>query len=278
MKAFESEKLLKERALRIDGHPYSVVSIKDCQEAALLGGISTIDAEILALSAGICPMRYERNIGTFGFDGQKRLLESSAAVVGLGGLGGLITELLARAGVGRLVLADGDVFSESNLNRQLLCNESDLGRSKAEAAERRVNAVNGAVRVKVINDCIDKSNISAILDGVDIVMDALDNNSSRVLVSDCCRLSGIPFVHAAIGGLWAQAGVFMPDERRPWEVFSEYNEKGDETNMGNPPFTASFAASLEVSLAVAVICGKRLKTGVLHWCDLSEISLRSLKL
>lgn len=124
VKAFESEKLLKERALRIDGHPYSVVSIKDCQEAALLGGISTIDAEILALSTGICPMRYERNIGTFGFDGQKRLLESSAAVVGLGGLGGLITELLARAGVGRLVLADGDVFSESNLNRQLLCNES----------------------------------------------------------------------------------------------------------------------------------------------------------
>ena len=278
MRVFELERALRERAVTSDGQLYSVISLKDCKEAAELVGVCVREAEIFALSVGVCPMRYERNIGTFGLEGQRRLLESCAAVVGLGGLGGLIAELLARSGVGRLVLADGDVFSESNLNRQLLCSESDIGRSKAECAGSRVRAINGAISVKVVNYALDKSNISSILDGTDVVLDALDSNSARVLVSDYCRASGIPFVHGAIGGMWAQTGVFMPDDRRPWEIFSEYEDKGDETLLGNPPFTASFAASLEVSLAAAVICGKPVKSGILHWCDLSDISLQNLKL
>ena len=82
-----------------------------------------------------------------GIDGQARLLSSTAAVVGAGGLGGLIIELLARFGVGRLILIDGDTFTEDNLNRQLLCREGDLGRKKIERAVERVREVNSAVEV-----------------------------------------------------------------------------------------------------------------------------------
>ena len=272
------EEILRERAFAASDQPYSVISLHDCREAAEIVGVSAIEAEIAALNIGICPMRYERNMGTIGIEGQIKLLCSSVAVVGLGGLGGLITELLARVGVGHMILVDGDSFSESNINRQLLCAESDIGRSKAETAGARAAAINGAVRVRAVNSYIDNSNVAAILEGSDLVMDALDSRSARVIVSDYCRAVQLPFIHGAIGGMWAQVGIFMPGERRVWETFSEYDEKGEESPMGNPPFTASLCASLETALAVAVICGRSVESGVLHWCDLNEISLKSLPL
>ena len=113
------------------------VSLSVCREAASLSGLSVREAEIAALRGGLCPARYERTIGTFGLEGQARLLESCAAVAGCGGLGGWITEILARAGVGRLILIDGDVFDENNLNRQLYATEENIGEPKAAAAAER---------------------------------------------------------------------------------------------------------------------------------------------
>ena len=121
------------------------VSLSVCREAASLSGLSVREAEIAALRGGLCPARYERTIGTFGLEGQARLLESSAAVAGCGGLGGWITEILARAGVGRLILIDGDVFDENNLNRQLYATEENIGEPKAAAAAERVRQVNSGV-------------------------------------------------------------------------------------------------------------------------------------
>ncbi|MGB9826199.1 MAG: ThiF family adenylyltransferase, partial [Desulfofundulus sp.] len=105
------------------------------------------EIQITALESGIVPGRYLRNMGTVGVAGQLRLLSSTVAVVGCGGLGGLVVELLARMGVGRLVLVDGDVFDDNNLNRQVLCTEADLGKPKVMAAYERALAVNAAVEV-----------------------------------------------------------------------------------------------------------------------------------
>lgn len=236
-------------------------------------------AELFALDLGICPSRYERNMGTLGLAGQMRLLESRVAVVGLGGLGGLIAELLARVGVGRLTLIDGDCFSESNLNRQQLCAESDIGRSKAEAAGERVRALNASVETRLVSEYLDESNVSACIGDAELVIDALDNNGTRRIVSRFCGDAGLPFVHGAIGGLWAQAGIFMPGDRTPWDAVQDMPDRGVELSAGNLPFTAAFAASVETALAVEALTGiVDVKSTVLHWFDLGDLSVQHISL
>ncbi|MDZ7761578.1 MAG: ThiF family adenylyltransferase [Desulfovermiculus sp.] len=95
-------------------------------------GVSCRDVQQGALGEGILPLRYLRNYGTMGLQGQAALLSSTAAIVGVGGLGGLIAELLSRMGVGHLVLIDGDCFEDNNLNRQLFATEETLGKSNVE--------------------------------------------------------------------------------------------------------------------------------------------------
>ena len=104
-----------------------IIRHQQVRELASETACSIRDVELAALRGGIAPWRYVRNLGTIGLDGQAKLLQSAVSVVGLGGLGGYVTEALARMGVGRLVLIDGDVFEEHNLNRQLLSGESVLG-------------------------------------------------------------------------------------------------------------------------------------------------------
>ena len=111
-----------------------------------------------ALEQRIIPERYQRNIGTVGIDGQMRLLRSKVGVVGAGGLGGLAIELLARMGIGSLVVIDSDSFTASNLNRQLLSLEGGLGAGKAETAARRVKEINGAVEILPLQQQADASN------------------------------------------------------------------------------------------------------------------------
>lgn len=273
----ELETLLRENA--VDAGDYFVVPFARCREAADRAGVSWRAMEIFALEHGICPSRYERNIGTLGLDGQRKLLESSVAVAGCGGLGGWIVELLARAGIGRLTLIDGDVFSENNLNRQLLCAEPDIGRSKAEAARARAFAVNGAVGVRIFDCYLDEGNARECLEGVSLAVDALDNNRTRQIVLRECRRRGIPFVHGAIGGFWAQVGVFYPDDRTLWDDRSEIPDRGAELYAGNPPCTPAFAASLEAALVLRILSGSiGIAKNVLHWCDLTDLSIRRLRL
>lgn len=277
MVSADCEALLRKKAV-VSGD-YWVVPFAWCREVAEVSGVSWREMEIFALDCGFCPSRYERSIGTLGLAGQKKLLESSAAVIGCGGLGGLIVELLARAGVGRLSLVDGDTFAESNLNRQLLCAESDIGRGKAEAALTRARAVNAALDVRSVNGCFGEDNAEECLTGASLAIDALDNNQSRRILLQECRKRGIPFVHGAIGGFWAQVGVFFPGDRSPWDGMKNPPDKGVELSTGNPPFTPAFAASLQAALALKILSGAGEVTGgVLHWCDLSEMSMRGLAL
>ena len=120
--------------------PWKMVSFLELRRAAAMEGLSAAEAEIYCLENGYVPSRYIRSMGTLGPDGQIRLLSSCAAVIGCGGLGGLVGDLLARAGVGRLVFVDGDVFDETNLNRQLLATEKLLGKPKAKTAAARASA------------------------------------------------------------------------------------------------------------------------------------------
>lgn len=266
------EELVRKQSSPSENGKYSTIPFRTCRDIADGLGMTYRDAEIAALRLGVCPSRYERSIGTIGIEGQIKLLESRVAVAGLGGLGGLIADLLARAGVGHLILIDGDDFSESNLNRQILCTEADLGRGKAEVAFERASAINDAIDVEVIGLYIESDeDAEYFLSSADLVVDALDNNKTRKIVSDRCKKNNIPFVHGAIAGLWAQAGVFYPTDRTPWDTIEDLPDKGAELETGNPPFTPAFCAAVQVALAVEVIAGMGdVKGGVLRWYDLCD--------
>lgn len=256
----------------------TVVPFAASREAARRCGISAREAEIAALRAGLCPSRYERNVVAIGLEGQAMLLESCAAVAGCGGLGGWIIEILARAGVGKLILVDGDVFGENNLNRQLNATEENLGELKAEAAARRVRAVNSAVETDARAVFLDAGNCAEIFAGANLVMDALDNNTARQTALDGCRALGIPFVHGAVSGFCGEFAVLRAGDAAPWELCGA-PDRGAEAEEGTPPFIPPFIASAQVSAAIKILAHvSEPPEKTMLWFDLARCTMQKLKL
>ncbi len=269
-------KLLKSKTVNKNG--CLIVPFFYCREVARECGMSVRDTEVFALKSGICPSRYERSIGTLGMDGQAKLLEARVAVVGCGGLGGWIIEMLARAGVGEIVMIDGDVFDDNNLNRQLFSNEENIGSSKSEAAAKRIRMINGAVTAFPKVAFINEKNGIDMLSGCSVVIDALDNNSGRKTVFGLCRKLNIPFVHGAIAGFFGQTGVFYPEDSPLWEN-GDVPDKGVECETGNPPFTPAFIASLQVSEVLKILAGLdgQLRNTLL-WFNLRQHEVQKIKI
>lgn len=144
--------------------------------------------------------RYGRHLvlPEFGVAGQSRLKAASAAIVGLGGLGCPVVQYLAAAGVGSLVLIDGDRVDRSNLQRQILYGDADVGDWKADVAARMVARLNPHVAIHVVRDRLDARNAMQVLGPCDVVVDASDNFPTRYLVNDAAGLLGIPSVHGSV--------------------------------------------------------------------------------
>ena len=145
-----------------------------------------------------------------GEDGQRRLAEASALVVGCGGLGAPALYYLAGMGIGRLGLCDGDTVSLSNLNRQLLFTMDDLGKPKASAASKRLLALNPQLKVEVYDGFLDERLAESIVPDYDIVLDCLDNFKTRFILNDACILAGKPLVHAGLEGFYGQLMTVVP--------------------------------------------------------------------
>ncbi len=209
------------------------------------------------LARGEIPERYRRNIGTIGIDGQKRLLEARVVIVGAGGLGGNVIELLARQGVGFLRIVDGDTFARHNLNRQLLATERTLGMNKAAVASIRVAEVNSDVETHAVPAMFDKGNAVELLSGMDIVVDALDSINSRLLLCRMARKLKIPMVHAAIAGFTGQVGTILPTGAGLEKIYKETggSDTGIETLLGNLAATPALAAAIQVQEVVKLLTG-----------------------
>ena len=197
--------------------------------------------------------RYQRNMNTLSPEENRRLAEFRVCVVGCGGLGGYIIEMLGRIGIGAIVAVDGDVFEPTNLNRQLLSEEGNLGRPKALAARDRMAAVNSSVEVRPVTERFTAENGQELLAGCHLAFDALDNAASRRVLEDACETAGIPLVHGAIGGWYGQVCVVYPGDRTLSELFPEGTEKGIEAELGNPAFTPALVAALEVAEGIKVL-------------------------
>jgi len=244
---------------RPDGTPYRALLWQDEMHTAAASGLSLHQVECAALAQNIVPERYSRNQKTLSNADQLRLLNSRVAIIGLGGLGGTLTELLARIGVGRLTLIDGDVFDESNLNRQLLSSPAVLGRAKAEVAGQRVAEINPAVQTTTIPRFLDAENSQAILAGCDLAVDCLDSIAARFLLGQACTAGKIPLVSAAIGGTSGQATVILPGGDGLQRIYGPAETapaRGSETAYGTLPFTAWQLAAVECAETVTLLLGR----------------------
>ncbi|MFB6108073.1 MAG: ThiF family adenylyltransferase [Haloplanus sp.] len=172
--------------------------------------------------------RYSRHIimDEVGPQGQKRLLDGSALVVGAGGLGAPVIQYLAAAGVGHLGVVDDDVVERSNLQRQVIHGDADVGRPKVNSAKDFVARLNPDVSVDTYETRLDRSNVADVVEGYDVVVDASDNFPTRYLVNDACRLREIPVAHGAIYKFEGQVTTLVPDGPCYRCLFREAPEPG----------------------------------------------------
>jgi len=171
--------------------------------------------------------RYHRQVllPGFGEEGQRRLLDSTALLLGCGALGSLIADLLARAGVGRLVIVDRDLIELTNLQRQLLFDEHDVADTipKAEAARRRLARINSQVEVTAVVDDVNYRNIEKYAAGANVIVDGLDNFETRYLANDFAVKFGAPYIYGGAVGTVGSALAILPHTRgqnAPWETLA----------------------------------------------------------
>ncbi|MCC6371744.1 MAG: HesA/MoeB/ThiF family protein [Bacteroidia bacterium] len=188
--------------------------------------------------------RYLRQLllNEFGPAAQEKLLKSSVLVIGAGGLGCPALQYLAAAGVGRIGIADGDVVELSNLQRQILYNESDIGKNKATCAAEKITALNSSIEVEVFAFHLTNQNITKVMIDFDLVIDGSDNFATRYLVNDCCVVHGLPLVYGAVLRFEGQVGVFnVPDKKT--KTVTDYRDLFPE-----PPQPNALASCNEVGV------------------------------
>ena len=208
------------------------------------------DIFVEALSLDIYPYRYLRNREIMSTQDQLRLAKSRVTVVGAGGLGGYVILLLARLGIGQLVVVDSDTFDESNLNRQALCNKKALGKSKSEEALAVVRSINPGVEVLPYQLKLDQYNALEILAGSDVVVDALDNVPDRFVLEGAAKKIGIPLVHGALAGFEGQLMTIFPDDPGLKHLYGngelhEDMSKSPDILLGVPALTPSIIATFQ---------------------------------
>lgn len=198
--------------------------------------------------------RYTRNIGALTEEECQTLRTKRVFIAGCGGLGGHLLENILRLGVGGITVCDGDVFDETNLNRQLLSTTENLGLPKAEAAARRAREVNPEVDFKGIPEFLTAENADALLAGHHLVLDALDSIASRRVLGAACTRLGIPMVHGAIQGWYAQVAVIPPGSRLLDTIYPA--QQPEATNKSSLSFTPALCAALQAAEGVKVLCGR----------------------
>jgi molybdopterin/thiamine biosynthesis adenylyltransferase len=240
-----------------DGTPYTGISMSGTNALASEFNLSAREIDIFALGNDIVPERYARNMKSFSVQNQKTLLESRVTIVGCGGLGGTVAETLARIGVGKLTLIDGDAFEESNLNRQLFSTEASMNQSKAATAEKRLKRVNATLAVTHHRINLDDDNALEMIDGSDVTADCLDNLPTRFTLQTASKTAGIPMVSAAVGGHSGHLTAIFPEDKGLELIFGAPEEaaalKGAEQSLGNLPYTVNTVAALECAEIVKIL-------------------------
>ncbi|MCR4667160.1 MAG: ThiF family adenylyltransferase [Desulfovibrio sp.] len=257
-------------SVNVDTDGARFVSLAGVRETALLLRLSPRQTAVRLLEADIWPEVFRRSRGTRTAGDIIRLLSSGVLVLGAGGLGGLLVQLLARLGVGRLVIVDGDRFEESNLNRQILCSREVLGRSKASVAASTVAGIAPFTEVSAVNAFADEASLDACLGGnslegtafsgffekdgpPDAVCDCLDQLALEIRLERVCAKHNVPFVHGDILRDEGWALCSLPGQTRLGDLYGGKSPKGGTGSV--TALAPALVATLMASLAEQVLLG-----------------------
>lgn len=197
--------------------------------------------------------RHSRNVPAVSAEDMDRIYSSRVLVVGCGGLGGNNIENLARIGIGFLRVVDGDVFTESNLNRQLLSNSLNMGKLKAEAAEERIHSIDPGIEVEAVCEYLTEDNAADLMKDVDLVIDALDNIDARLILEDAAAEAGLTIIHGAIRGWDLQVMTVPPGSGLLHELYVSPPKKSVSPSL---PMTPAACAAMQTALAVRFLTKK----------------------
>ena len=223
--------------------------------------LTLLDVYKATLGLAIYPRRYLRNRDSLSVQDQLRLAESSVAVVGAGGLGGTVIQLLGRIGIGKLAVVDCDVFDETNLNRQAFCTRDWVGQPKALAAQTQLKSINPAAEIFAHVVRLDSINGPEILTGCRVIVDALDNVKDRLILETLAKRMGVPFVHGALAGFEGQLLTVFPEDPGLKQIYGSGEESGSAANrpeflLGVPSITPSLVATLEAMEVLKILLNR----------------------
>lgn len=251
---------IRERAKIITdpaGREAEILEDRTAREIAWQSGAALHDIYREALKIGVYPYRYIRNRDILSAAEQLRLAEARVAVVGAGGLGGQVIVLLARLGVGTLVVVDCDQFDETNLNRQALCVGETQGEPKTRAAVEAVAAINPGVHVTPHQVRLTADVIDGILAGSDVVVDGLDNVPDRLLLQEATGRLGIPMVHGALAGFEGRIMTVLPGDAGVKHLYGETTSGADpdrpEAVLGVPAVTAALIGTFQAMEVLKIL-------------------------
>ena len=154
--------------------------------------------------------KYDRQIMIYGEAGQEKLKKAKVFLAGAGGLGSPIAIYLTAAGIGTIRIADHDKVELSNLNRQVLHWEENVGGRKTESAAAKLRKLNPDVKIETITDTITEANVLQLVGDTDVIVDAMDNLPTRYILNKAAILKGIPFIHGAVYGFEGRAMTIVP--------------------------------------------------------------------
>lgn len=213
--------------------------------------------------------RYSRQIRLFGEDGQEKLKRTSVFIAGAGGLGSVISLYMAAAGFGKIRICDCDFVELSNLNRQILHANADVGRPKSQSAYETLTGINPEIEVEALVETISEDNIDQLLRGCDLIMDAMDNFPIRYLLNRAALKRMIPLFHGAISGYQGQATTIIPGKTACLScIFPRAPPATIFPALGS---TCGVIGSIQVTEAVKYVtgAGKLLENRLLFWDGLN---------
>lgn len=195
-----------------------------------------------------------RTLDTISKEELEILNNKTVGIIGAGGLGGYVIEMLARIGVGAIHIMDGDRFDESNLNRQLLSTEKKIGLWKVEVGKKRINEINSDVKVEIRKEIFDKDNALDFLKEIDVLIDCVDNIKTRLLMEKEANVQGIPLIHGAVAAWNGQVSTVLPGDFTLKKIYESTSK--DKEIIGTASFLPALVASYQVAECVKVLTGK----------------------
>lgn len=242
--------------------------------------------------------RYSRNFNSLTYTEHLKIRDTTVLIVGNGGLGGYLIDFISRLGVKKIKLVDFDKFDITNLNRQLISREDNIGCSKVEESKNYIKNINSSIIVETFNLKFENCNFIELFSCVDIVFDCCDNIFTKLKIENECSTSNIPLIYGAVAGFFGQASIIYP--KSPilskiypsyFEIINSYNGntcngnsdgscsccptlKGIESTLGNISSTVAMVSSIQVSLFIKWI--KKIdiiKTGF-YYIDVDSLEIQ----